>query len=678
MSEVPHAVLSEHFQARLKSRRLISAVFTTFEFEPAFFELEILPVFFDVPLSHVNMLRWVQLEEVLRKSHCPIAVYYDTNGLQAVDGESPKLNIQRLPVRHRTGIFHPKNVFLLVEEPEPDEYGNHAQALLVASMSANLTRAGWWRNVEVCHVEEIAAGAKTRLRDELLAYLETLKNKVPSEEEHAALMRVREFLRSTEQRAHRSSNGFLHTHFYRGTEPFADFLAEVAGADLSGMNLEIISPFFDKSGDSKPLEALIERFAPNEVRLYLPRNRAGDAIVPQALYESVRELPEAGWGHLARGFLKMGPSEEAGERNVHAKVYRFFSQRPKRELLFVGSVNLTQAAHQRGGNLETGFLVEIDPPRRPDFWLTPEERPQTNFAPPGEAEETAASGGTRLTVRYWWNLESGQVYWDAPQPSPALRIEVQGCPVFDVAELEPRTWTSLSAEANEALSAVIRRTSLLTVHGDRPEPGTLLVQEEGMSHKPSLLMDLSTADILRYWSLLTVEQRAAFIEAKGAALIKQGDGLDLVTELGAIASQDTLFDRFAGFFHAFGCLERSVVAALDEGNQDEALYRVFGRKYDSLGNLLGRLIDRNDELDLVDQYLLGMCARQLCQQVERHAPDFWAENADDVHQLMATIDEVCEVRAALGGENDVEQLGEFLGWFDRWFLKRAEPLEVVG
>ena len=65
-------------------------------------------------------------------------------------------------------------------------------------------------------------------------------------------------------------------------------------------------------------------------------------------------------------------------RLVHAKVYRFFQPQPKREILFVGSANLTNAAHRSGGNLETGFLVELDPPRRPDWWLASDaSKPKT-------------------------------------------------------------------------------------------------------------------------------------------------------------------------------------------------------------------------------------------------------------------------------------------------------------
>ncbi len=57
-------------------------------------------------------------------------------------------------------------------------------------MSANLTRAGWWENVEVCHVEEITEGGRTRMQDELVAFLDWLRQRVPSEREHAEVKEI--------------------------------------------------------------------------------------------------------------------------------------------------------------------------------------------------------------------------------------------------------------------------------------------------------------------------------------------------------------------------------------------------------------------------------------------------------------------------------------------------------
>src|SRR5262245_34085889 len=106
----------------MSGRQLRAAVFLTFQFEPGFFERAILPVFLDVPLSHAAPIRLVQLEDALRSLPGGIAVYYDSNGL--VGDESAKLDIRRVPVRHPTGIFHAKNVFLLVESQVPEDDGH--------------------------------------------------------------------------------------------------------------------------------------------------------------------------------------------------------------------------------------------------------------------------------------------------------------------------------------------------------------------------------------------------------------------------------------------------------------------------------------------------------------------------------------------------------------------------
>src|SRR5262245_58493680 len=116
MAEMPpHAVLSEHFQERMSGRRLRSAVFLTYQLDPGFFEQEVLSVFLDISLSHATPIRLVQLEDALRALPGQVAVYYDANGLVAGSTSSAKLDIRRIPVRHRTGIFHPKNLFLLVQ-----------------------------------------------------------------------------------------------------------------------------------------------------------------------------------------------------------------------------------------------------------------------------------------------------------------------------------------------------------------------------------------------------------------------------------------------------------------------------------------------------------------------------------------------------------------------------------
>lgn len=675
MTDVPRQVLSEHFQDRLSGRRMLAAVFTAFQFDPGFFEKEILPVFFDSALSHVPAVRLVQLATLIREPETLIAVYYDANGLVQSDDGSAKLDIARVPVRLKTGIFHPKNIFLLVEDEQPDETGDRPQHLLVAALSANLTRTGWWENVEVCHIEELENRALTYLRDDLLEFFGTLRARAPARTTHQALDRIAKFVRTTVQLPQRSSAGVLHAQFYSGSRSFIEFLWDALGAGARDLNLEVISPYFDRDEKSSPLAELIRKFRPRKVRLYLPRAADGSAQCSRELYEWVANQAEVHWGRLAKELLRTGASEDARPRFVHAKVYRFFSTQPKREILIVGSVNLTQAAHQTGGNLESALLVEIKPDRRPEFWLEEDKQKPAFFAEPDRTDDGdvgIADSGSRLAIRFTWDAQRVDLYWDAEQPSSPLTVEANGVVQFTAEPLVPKTWIEAPAAAATALAKSLTISSFVTVVGDRPEPVPVLVQEEAMWKKPPLLSLLSVQDILRYWSLLSADQRNDFIQLRAAALLGDAAGNELVTRFRSEATIETIFSRFAGTFHAFECLERALTRSLEEDNEKDALYRLFNMHHDSLGSLLRRV--REDAAqDGVDKYVIGLCAKQLCRGLRERWPALWSEHPVEAKELDAALAIVDETRAVLIAKNP-EEMAPFLGWFDRWFLDRAKPL----
>jgi hypothetical protein len=674
MSGVPHEVLSDHLQDRLHGRRLVSAVFMTFQLDPGFFEQEILPVLLDVPLSHAVPVRLLQLEEVLSGLSGRIAVFYDVNGLLPSDSGPARLDVLRIPVRHPTGLFHAKNVFILVESAEPDAEGERVRSLLMATLSANLTRTGWWENVEACHVEEIAEGEHSSLRADVASLLNHLRRQLPERTTDAALREMLRFLRGTRQRRKRSWNKFLHSRLYVGPESVPEFLAAAGGRELQGCYLEVISPFLDNAPHCKPLEDLIERFAPRETRVYLPRNAAGEALVARSLYETVCAKENVHWGRLPKDFMKLGRAEDAGERYVHAKVYRFFTLKPARERIFLGSVNLTHSAHQKGGNFESAVLVDTDVAHRPDWWLDLVEREPREFRHEGSSEDTATGSGSPLSLRYWWSTGRAEAFWDRREPSPRLRLEAQGVLLGELPELPPRVWRDLPPELVTSLAHALETTSFVSVAGHGREPALVLVLEEEMSHKRSLLMTLSAADILEYWALLSPEQRTAFLESRAPEVALLGPGADLVARPACLERHDTMFDRFAGYFHAFGCLERAVRKQLEADNQPAAVYRLFGRKYDSLGTLLERVLTGEDVRDEVDRYVICLCARQLRHELARSFPDFWARHAGDAKELDAALDRAGEVRHRLL-EHDAVSMAPFLDWFDRWFLKRAERVE---
>jgi hypothetical protein len=195
-----------------------------------------------------------------------------------------------------------------------------------------------------------------------------------------------------------------------------------------------------------------------------------------------------------------------------------------------------------------------------------------------------------------------------------------------------------------------------------------------MAHKPSLLLGLSVADILRYWSLLTPEQRMAFIEQKMPELAATATGQDLIAPLRARAQVDTLFDRFAGIYHAFGCLERSVRDALERGSDKEAAYRLFGQKYDSLPTLLDRLTGEQSKGDEIERYVIALSARQMHDELKRAFPEFWQDHKDFAAALLDQFQRLDRIRSELLA-SDPTEMPKFLDWFDSWFMKRAQPLE---
>ncbi|HYN42628.1 MAG TPA: hypothetical protein VE129_12675, partial [Thermoanaerobaculia bacterium] len=415
--------LTEAFHGAMSRQRLVAALFLTYRFDPGFFEQEVLPAFFDRPFSNDPKVKLAQLEAVLQGRPGSVAVYYDANGLKG--GEEPaRLDVGRFPVRLRNGaIFHPKNVFALVEAEELDEEGKRPRKLLAACLSANLTQAGWWRNVEAAHIEEIQEGDQTFLADDIRPFLKWLREEPASEAPQKALDEIRAFLDKRSNRfepaTRRSRDGMLQPRFYWGrsdegtTESVVQFLKRTTKRELQGMRMEVVSPYFDEADECEPLAELMKAFDPGEVCVFLPREADGKGRVDPRIWDDVIERGAA-WGRLPKDLLKMGKAEDVALRTVHAKVVRFFSLRPKREVWFVGSANLTRAAFSGKANRETGFLVELDdiPPGPLEFWLDVDEKKPKEFEVGTDPDEPAASSGSRLQVQHDWSTGETKAYWD--------------------------------------------------------------------------------------------------------------------------------------------------------------------------------------------------------------------------------------------------------------------------
>lgn len=680
-SVIPLKVLTEQLSEAIGGRHVKSAVFTTFSFDPGFFELNILPVLFDRPFSQPEKVRRLQLEDALGTiDH--LAVYYDRRAL-AQDGEPAQLDYRRLDVSRRTGYFHPKVILLLVQERNSNDNANSRNgselattqmALIVGILSANLTRAGWWENVECAHIEEIKDRAVDRercsFRSDLLSIIRRIRHSASHTDDQSALETIRVFLRQRTQRSHVArgySDYSYHTRIFAGQsrESLSTWLQQFS-LDKYHLNLEVISPFFDSQGEG-PLRELIGAVRPKEIRVFHPTDSDGSSLVTRDTYEAIRGLDSTQWARFPGEVVSRGRnhlSERLVPRRVHAKVYRFW-KRDGPDLLLVGSPNLTRAGHSHGsaGNLEAAFLVDFSQVRYPRrWWLEPLDQDADRFVPSMPTNEDGCDAvGLNLSLRFDWGAKEFSYRLEDHAPDGFAVLTTAGEVLATINDPVNCRWTAIDGDVSKRLQNLLRSTSFLVVR-DGVNSWRVLIREENMGHRPSLLLDLTPSEILEYWSLLTPAQRAQFMESH---FPDQVEGL-AVSSTDRLSARDTLFDRFAGIYHGFGCFERAIDEALGNGREKVAEARLLGAKYDSLPNLLANVL-KEPESDPILAYVTLLCAKQLRHKFGGRHEKFFRSRALHVKRLDKQLSHLPRLRSML--ELHDPDADDFLQWYEEAFLR---------
>lgn len=641
-----------------------AGVFTTFTLEPEFFEEEIVSILAGDALIQEPKVRVIQLEEALRGEIGPLGVYYDPKGLRP-DGPK-KLDIRYVPVRVTTGVFHPKMVLLLTEPIAALD--SSPETLIFGVLSANLTKSGWWSNMECAHFEEVAAGELCSYRNDLLEFLRYLRRVSGREGDHVPLNDIEKWLAKTKQTSTLDSRntGKLRPRLVAGTRPLIPFLQQLRGSELSGASLEIISPFLD---ESKPtaLSALVTKLAVREVRVFLPSAEDRTALVKPELYDAVRKVPGCCWAELPRDLLKLGKETNARHRGVHAKVYRFHKRSTKYEAIIVGSHNLTSAAHNQGGNVEASFVIEPESSGPVDWWLTTNKKRPREFEAASGNDEEKLEAYLPLEIAYHWDTSRAEVLWTGSAPTNGIAIESAGSTLFTLPGLRIGEWISLNEDQAAILESILKSTSLLEVTTE-DQRAFVLVQEYGMSRKPSIISTWTVSDVLEYWSRLTPEQKAAYLMAKGGNI---PEGLRVgVDDISPLQPVDSFFDTYAGIFHSFEMLRRQVRESLAADRERQADYLLFGKRHDSLPNLVQKVIDDSETQDQIQAYLILLSARQLLVEYRRSRLAFFELRRKDIKDLLVKIQEIDRIRSRLDLGPDGKA---FIKWFEGHFIKSARP-----
>lgn len=461
---------------KLDGFQVTHALFTTYAFEPEFFETNIVPLLMDdrgASLSLHSAVRRLQLEGQLRESPIGIDVYFDA---RVVTEGAPWIPYGMHPVKLQ-GEFHGKVILLLLK----DANGN--DRCLLGAGSANLTKAGWWENVEAWHFEEPfdpmhpPAGLLDGVRD----VLDMLPRR-----QGGVLARFKAAFRDARPKR-KTGIAREFVAFTPKTEMrFLEWLNDRLEAEAVAGPVEVISPYFPEAKHATLVKRLLEATGAQRLHLWLPEDpwHAGGkaALIEKERYQELAAVKEVSWSRFGEASLENRRDKGATPRFLHAKVIR----RPG-DFAFMGSVNFSNKAFDL--NFEAGFLFDDNGPE----WLSDQaEVPSIFMQPPVAACHDSGIEDVPVILAFfnWQTLRltinfgrhnncadiSGQIaeVLDSSGQSTGLRFRIQ--------ESGPREFP---VPADGVLYQTLRGNPWIKLVLQRDENTIIVwVQQEELSYRP--------------------------------------------------------------------------------------------------------------------------------------------------------------------------------------------------
>lgn len=675
---------SDGFRAQVgEGERVAAAVFTTYGFEPEFFEQEIIPLMLDQGLafSSDQRIKSIQVREALSHAGLPLEVFYDLGLFQREGTVSPSMEYLHHGIRGERSAFHAKLVLLLLKNEVSGE-----QSLCVGSGSANLTIAGWWENIECQHWERVTSGELPR------RFLNQLRGDVAwlafrrgggLREADQALPQIAAFLDSC-----RSSNGAPPISYYGLTSlslgqkrrpAFMRFLRDALAEQsphYKRWTLEIISPYFAEKSNFDGHKHFFNDLGVEEIYVLLPVNDQGEALCNPEYYERLEQTEGITWASWSPEVAKSLGLQTPVNRTTHAKIYHFYNG--MQSWVFFGSVNFTHRA--TSDNQEAGFFTQLPAQTRflkrlrsaPDKWCPEGQLPGTD-----EDKEEVAEFPDLLLSYDWKERQLGVALGERHGKRTLICQILSPEGAIEVADIAVSQNPSAVICDTDVIEGLLKNTGFLRLSGRWLPSGEtfttfdVLVQQVNWTHKPLDLPHLSPQEIMQIYAGLSQVRRNQVIE-----FLKQGElnKLGLSGEsAGSQAYEDVgrqFFAEYAELFHAFRNLRQRLGEAWTQERVALVDYYLSGRGMDSLPTLLDSLYEEGRELDGVTIYLALLCLIQIyeCPTYRSRAQvTYWLT---ECHEKLKAIEESGELR--LIGD-DLERTRRFFEWYRTQFFREYRP-----
>jgi HKD family nuclease len=379
-------ILIEELKERMAGKKVLAAVFYSFNFDARFFENYILTQFLpDVSFSDneiQNAILWKKYQHELP----PITVFCD---FHAKGTTGPSLAYEVVTVdmpfndEGRKPCFHPKQSFVLLED----------WSLIVIGGSNNLTQSAWCSNIECVNVFHFTPHAELQTRyyprefkDRFKSFSKNVRNEILEENNITeAEGRVKQFFGSIKYTDDENMHFFNSGEEIRNSQEiknkqrsfdvFIERLKQDFNDGESFIKAEVISPYY--SSGITHFNKLSEVLGVNQIMFSVPFENTDYVALKKSNYSKIKEA--YAWGRCKF-------DDGKAFRFNHSKIYRLLGK--DNMISIVGSVNCTDAAFrgvEHGGNYETA-VAYIDDAANWEDQLEAADDSSFTFTEPKEEE----------------------------------------------------------------------------------------------------------------------------------------------------------------------------------------------------------------------------------------------------------------------------------------------------
>lgn len=341
-------VLGEKLKEEINGKKVIAAFFTTFNFDPDFFENYLLPLFLpDVQFGDnkiQNTILWKKFQNELP----PITVYCDFHA-KSQKGIHLEYNIIPIDLSRQNGMkpcFHPKHSYILLED----------ETLLTFVGSNNLTEAGWCSNLEgvTFYRFKPKENFPNHLKKEHWSFIEDLEGQFKKTKAGEILWQ-RFFKRQSYTKDINvqliDSKNFKATKGLSYLSTLIQNLRKERNGGLPFQKIEIVSPYFPNNIGL--FDELIQASGCDDISISIPFENSDQVSIEESLFQEI-SAKNIKWKAIK------GMNDVKGHRFNHSKIYQFIGE--EKIIQVIGSLNFTNMAWKgilNGGNRETGIIIEM-------------------------------------------------------------------------------------------------------------------------------------------------------------------------------------------------------------------------------------------------------------------------------------------------------------------------------